>query len=119
MPKKPTKRIKQMNILSDEERLIINIRREIDRLPDVSKERKTTNRKFDLIGTCIVINVIFSILAGSILIMTGALYSDFIIFTCGIFIFLEGILAYTSFGVLPFVIRNLKLMKIHRNILRK
>jgi len=117
--KKPTKKKKWMNKPNDEEDLIADLRREIDRLPSVSKERYMIDKRVDLLEACVVMNVIFSTPGGSVLIMAGALSSNFIIFIGGIIILLEGIFVYALFGVLPSMVRSLKLNKIRRNIAKK
>ena len=77
---KPTKRKKRTNKPNDDKDIIVDIRREIDRLPKVSKKQYMTNGRIDSFETCIVMNVIFSVPGGSALMVAGAFYSSFIIF---------------------------------------
>ncbi|UCD13803.1 MAG: hypothetical protein JSW60_09650 [Thermoplasmatales archaeon] len=112
--KKPTRKKKWMNKPNDD--IMMDIQREMDRLANVSKERYMANRSINLFEACAVMNVIFSTPGGSVLIMTGALYSNFIIFIIGIIILLEGIFVCALFGVLRSMIGTLKVMKIRRNI---
>ena len=109
------KKEKFSNKINTKENNIRDIRREIDRLPSPYHNSIMNDRGTNLFETCVMINIICSIPVGSILIMAGALYSNFIIFFSGIVLLLEGIFAYALVCLIPPMVRNLKLVKISIN----
>ena len=104
--KKTYKKKKWTDNCNDAEDLIEYIHSEVDRLYYVSKKGYITDEKIGLFEAFIVMNVALSLPGGTLLIWVGALYSNFITFISGIFIFLQGILVYAFFSVLSSLIRN-------------
>ncbi len=92
------------------------IRKEIDKLPGISKKRYQIKGKIDLLKSCIIMNLIFSIPIGTYLIFAGALNSIYIIFICGIFILLESICIYALSDIISFILKNVYLLRIRRYI---
>ncbi len=105
-----------MNKQNNKDYLISDIRREIDRFPNVYKKQQTNKSKCDFGETLFIMNIFFSLPIGSIFIMVGALHSNFSMFIYGIIIFLEGIFVYALFDVFFYVIKKIQLNNISRKI---